>query len=272
MATVLEEIIEGVRTDLGERELAVPLDAVMAQAAAAPPALDAVSALRARGGLHVIAEVKRASPSKGALATIADPAELATGYAAGGASVISVLTEQRRFGGSLADLAAVREAVTVPLLRKDFTVEPYQIWEARAWGADLVLLIVAALDDEQLGTLLSLTRATGMHAVVEVHDEDEVDRAVAAGAQIIGINARNLKTLQVDHTTFARLVPGIPDGVLVVAESGVRGPQDASEYVAQGAHAVLVGEALVTGPDPVAAVADLIAAGSAAALQKMGKP
>ncbi len=275
MRTVLEDIIEGVREDLAERQITVPLAAVMEQAAEVAPALDAMAWLRSRGGLHVIAEVKRSSPSKGALADIADPASLAVHYADGGASVISVLTEQRRFGGSLADLAAVRRAVTVPVLRKDFIVEEYQIWEARAWGADLVLLIVAALDDVDLRSLLAVTQAAGMQALVEAHDEAEVVRAVACGAQIIGVNARNLKTLQVDRSTFARLAPGIPDGVFLVAESGVRGPADAAEYVTHGANAVLVGEALVIGQDPSQAVADLIAAGSvagsAAELQQMGK-
>ncbi len=270
MRTVLEDIIEGVREDLAERKSTVPLDSVMIQASEATPALDVLAWLRSRGGLHVIAEVKRSSPSKGALAEILDPASLAAQYAAGGASVISVLTEQRRFGGSLADLAAVRRAVTVPVLRKDFTVEEYQIWEARAWGADLVLLIVAALDDTDLRSLLEATHAAGMQALVEAHDEEEVARALRCGAQIVGVNARNLKTLEVDRSAFARLAPGIPQGVFVVAESGVRGPADAAEYVQHGAHAVLVGEALVTGNDPASAVAEMIAVGSAAELQQMG--
>ncbi len=277
MATVLEEIIEGVREDLAQRQLLTPLTSVMQQAREAAPPVDVMAVLRARGGLHVIAEVKRSSPSKGALAPIIDPASLAVRYADGGASVISVLTEQRRFGGSLADLAAVRRAVTVPLLRKDFTVEEYQIWEARAWGADLVLLIVAALDDAALRSLLAVAHAAGMQALVEAHDDAEVARAVACGAQIIGVNARNLKTLEVDPQTFARLAPGIPEGVFLVAESGVRGPADAANYAAHGADAVLVGEALVTGEDPSHAVAEMITAGSAAGrrhseLQQMGKP
>lgn len=270
MPTVLDQIIEGVREDLAERQRDLPLAELRRRAAAAEPAIDAWASLRSRGGLHVIAEVKRASPSKGALAPIADPARLAAAYADGGASVISVLTEQRRFGGSLADLAAVRRAVAVPILRKDFIVEEYQIWESRAWGADLVLLIVAALDDESLRSLLDHTHAAGMQALVEVHDEAEATRAVAAGARIIGLNARDLRSLKVDRSTFARVAPGIPSGVVAVAESGVRGPADALDYVAHGAHAVLVGEALVTGSDPRTAVADLIAAGSTASLQQTG--
>ncbi|MGB3763873.1 MAG: indole-3-glycerol phosphate synthase TrpC [Ornithinimicrobium sp.] len=270
MRTVLEEIIEGVREDLTERKITTSLDAVMTQAAQAAPALDVMARLRARGGLHVIAEVKRSSPSKGALADIVDPASLAVQYVDGGASVISVLTEQRRFGGSLADLAAVRRAVTVPILRKDFMVEEYQIWEARAWGADLVLLIVAALEDDELTSLLAVTEAAGMQALVEAHDETEIVRALRCGATIIGVNARNLKTLRVDRDTFARLAPGVPDEVFLVAESGVRGPADAAEYVQHGADAVLVGEALVTGDDPSAAVAEMIAVARAAELQQMG--
>ncbi|MGB7424644.1 MAG: indole-3-glycerol phosphate synthase TrpC [Ornithinimicrobium sp.] len=270
MRTVLEDIIEGVRGDLAERKLTASLDSVVAQAAQAAPALDVMAHLRSRGGLHVIAEVKRSSPSKGALADIVDPASLAAQYADGGASVISVLTEQRRFGGSLADLAAVRRAVTVPVLRKDFMVEEYQIWEARAWGADLVLLIVAALDDDDLRSLLAVTEAAGMQALVEVHDETEMVRALRCGAQIVGVNARNLKTLQVDRDTFARVARGVPDEVILVAESGIRGPADAAEYVDHGADAVLVGEALVTGNDPSAAVAEMIAVAQTAELQQMG--
>lgn len=255
MESVLDEIVRGVREDLAERRRGLPAEAVREAALAAPPALDAMSWLRPRpDGVHVIAEVKRRSPSKGALADIPDPASLAVAYAAGGASAISVLTERRRFGGSLDDLAAVRAAVDVPLLRKDFLVEEDQVWEARANGADLVLLIVAALDDEQLGTLLGLTRRLGMEALVEAHDEAEAARAVAAGAAIIGINARNLRTLEVDTGTFARVAPTVPDGPVLVAESGVTGPGDVAAYAAAGAHAVLVGEALVTGDDPAAAV------------------
>jgi len=210
----------------------------------------------------VIAEVKRSSPSRGALAMIADPAGLAADYAAGGASVISVLTEQRRFGGSLEDLAAVRAAVDIPVLRKDFMVCPYQLWEARAYGADVILLIVAALDQETLVDLRECAESLGMTALVEVHDQAETERAVDAGARVIGVNARDLKTLEVDRGTFARLAPHIPDGVVKVAESGVRGPQDVLDYALAGAGAVLVGESLVTGGRPREAVADLIAAGA----------
>lgn len=265
MSSVLDQIVDGVREDLEERRAALPLQALQAQVAEVPPALDVLARLRTPAGVHVIAEVKRSSPSKGALAPIADPAALASEYAAGGASVISVLTEARRFGGSLADLDAVRAAVQIPVLRKDFIVDPYQVWEARAHGADLVLLIVAALPQEELVALLGLVEELGMQALVEVHDEEELARAVAAGARILGVNNRNLRTLDVDRGTFARVIAAAPEGPVLVAESGVRGPADVGDFVSAGAHAVLVGEALVTGEGPRAAVAEFLEAGDAAA-------
>jgi indole-3-glycerol phosphate synthase len=261
MPTVLEEIIAGVREDLAARQAAVPLAEVRRLAEQAPRALDAEAALR-RPGLSLIAEVKRASPSKGSLASIADPAALAAAYEAGGATAVSVLTEERRFSGSLADLDAVRASVRIPVLRKDFMVTDYQVWEARAHGADIVLLIVAALSQDDLLRMQDLTRSLGMTALVEVHDEAEARRAVEVGASVIGVNARNLKTLDVDPDTFARLAPLIPDSCVRVAESGVRGPEDAATYAAQGADAVLVGEALVIGGDPRSAAHDLIRAGA----------
>lgn len=258
MPTVLDDIILGVREDLAARTAQVSLDDLQRRVDAAAPAIDADALLR-REDLSLIAEVKRSSPSKGALATIADPAALATAYAAGGATAISVLTEQRRFGGSLADLDAVRAAVSIPVLRKDFMVTDYQIWEARAHGADIILLIVAALDDTDLARMLGLAGQLGMTALVEVHDEAETQRAVDVGATVIGVNARNLKTLEVHADTFSRLSPLIPAGVVKVAESGIRGSSDAAAYAAQGADALLVGEALVTGADPAQAVRDLFA-------------
>jgi len=261
MTNVLDEIVAGVREDVAVREAALPLSEVKAAALDAPPARDAFAALRAPG-VGVIAEVKRRSPSKGALATITDPAELAAEYEAGGARVISVLTEQRRFGGSLADLDAVRAKVEIPVLRKDFVVTPYQVHEARAHGADVVLLIVAALDQNTLLGLRERVESLGMTALVEAHTEDEASRALDAGARVIGINARNLQTLQVDRSTFERIAPGLPNSVLKVAESGVRGPHDLIEYAGAGADAVLVGEGLVTAANPRQAVADLVTAGS----------
>ncbi|MEE1942220.1 indole-3-glycerol phosphate synthase TrpC [Streptomyces sp. TRM 70361] len=264
--SVLDEIIDGVRADLAERQARVGLDELKERAAGAPRVRDALAALRGEG-VKVICEVKRSSPSKGALAAIADPAGLAADYEAGGAAAISVLTEQRRFGGSLADLEAVRARVDVPVLRKDFVVTSYQLWEARAYGADLVLLIVAALEQEALVSLVERAESIGLTPLVEVHDEDEVERAVAAGAKVIGVNARNLKTLEVDRGTFTRVAPEIPEGIVRIAESGVRGPHDLIAYANEGADAVLVGESLVTGKDPKAAVADLVAAGAHPALR-----
>ncbi|MDD9205382.1 indole-3-glycerol phosphate synthase TrpC [Georgenia sp. 10Sc9-8] len=261
--TVLEDIVAGVREDLAEREAAVPLDALKERAQRQPGAKAALTALGGgQDAVTVIAEVKRSSPSKGALADIADPAGLAADYEAGGASTISVLTERRRFGGSLEDLAAVRSRVDVPVLRKDFVVTPYQVWEARAYGADLVLLIVAALEQAALTSLVERVHSLGMTALVEAHDRTEAQRAVDAGAQIVGINARNLHTLQVERGTFSKVVDVIPPGVLKVAESGVRGPYDVLDYARAGADVVLVGEALVTQGQPRQAVADMVAAGN----------
>ncbi|HSF97659.1 MAG TPA: indole-3-glycerol phosphate synthase TrpC [Ornithinibacter sp.] len=259
--TVLDAIVAGVREDLAVREAGRTLSEVERDALAARPALDAEAVLR-RPGLSLIAEVKRSSPSKGALSDIPDPAALAAEYQAGGASVVSVLTEQRRFGGSLADLDAVRAAVSIPVLRKDFVVTDYQVWEARAHGADVVLLIVAALDDVDLSALLGRVRELGMTALVEVHDEVETQRAIDAGASVIGVNARNLKTLQIHPETFSRLVPLIPPGLVTVAESGVADAADAAAYAQQGADAVLVGEALVRTGDPRGGAAAMVAAGA----------
>ena len=264
--SVLDEILDGVRADLAVRQEEVPLDRLKDMARRATSPVDAMAALRGQD-VAVIAEVKRASPSKGALAAIGDPAALAADYEAGGARVISVLTEPRRFAGSLDDLAAVREAVRVPVLRKDFVVSSYQLWEARAHGADMVLLIVAALEQNALVSLVERALSIGLVPLVEVHAEDELGRAVDAGAKIIGVNARNLATLEVDRGVFARIAPRIPDGIIKVAESGIRGPHDLLAYAAAGANAVLVGESLVTGKDPRSAVADLVTAGSHPALR-----
>jgi indole-3-glycerol phosphate synthase len=251
--SVLDDIIVGVREDLARRRAEVPEADLVAALADVPPALDPMPAFRGPG-ISVIAEVKRRSPSKGDLADIPEPASLAHAYAAGGAAAISVLTEQRRFGGSLADLREVRAAVDTPLLRKDFVVDDYQVVEARAAGADLVLLIVAALGHDDLRRLHDQARELGMTVLVEVHDEPETERAVALGAELVGVNARNLKTLDVDMATFAKLAPLVPDDRVLVAESGISGPSDVARYAAEGAKAVLVGEALVKDGDPAAAV------------------
>ncbi len=266
--SVLDGIVAGVREDLALREQAVSMDALKERAHRQTSALNAHQML-CRDEVAVIAEVKRSSPSKGDLADISDPAALATEYEAGGAAIISVLTEQRRFGGSLADLDAVRQKVDIPILRKDFIVTPYQVWEARAHGADVVLLIVAALEQMALESLVERIHSLGMCALVEVHDVEEVKRAADAGAKVIGVNARNLKTLEVDRNTFARVAPHIPDGIVKVAESGIRDSHDVVEYARLGADAVLVGEALVKDRDPRTAVAEMVAAGAHPALRSV---
>ncbi|WP_297906695.1 indole-3-glycerol phosphate synthase TrpC [uncultured Actinomyces sp.] len=266
--SVLDDIIVGVLEDLKEREDRVPLSRVKEMEQSVPEAKDALSALRNRdGAVKIISEVKRSSPSKGALAQIPDPAALASVYEAGGASVVSVLTEQRRFHGSLADLDAVRAAVDIPILRKDFIVTPYQIHEARAHGADLVLLIVAALEQNALVSLLERTRSLGMEALVETHSRLEALRALDAGASIIGVNARNLKTLEVDRSTVEQVIDVIPQDVVAVAESGVAQAHDVFEYAKWGADAVLVGEALVTSGDPLSSIQDMVSAGQHPALR-----
>jgi indole-3-glycerol phosphate synthase len=264
--SVLDEILDGVRADLAERQRHVSLEHLKEMARRAPSPRDAMAALKAEG-VSVIAEVKRASPSRGQMAAITDPAALAADYEAGGAKVISVLTESRRFGGSLEDLDAVRRAVQVPVLRKDFVVSSYQLWEARAHGADVVLLIVAALEQSALVSLVERAISIGMLPLVEVHADPELDRALDAGATVIGVNARNLATLKVDRGIFGQMAGRIPEGIVKVAESGVRGPRDLLAYAASGADAVLVGESLVTEKDPRCAVADLVTAGSHPALR-----
>jgi indole-3-glycerol phosphate synthase len=261
--SVLDDIIDGVRIDLDARREAVSLDDLELMVASRGAPLDPMPAFRRRG-LSIIAEVKRRSPSKGHLAEIPEPAALAAEYEAGGASAISVLTEERRFAGSLADLDAVRERVSIPVLRKDFMVDPYQVWEARAHGADLVLLIVAALTDAQLGSLALLAQSLGMTCLVEVHTADEVARAVDSGAVLLGVNNRDLKTLTVDPGMFARLAQLVPAGIVKVAESGLTSPADAAKAAAAGADVVLVGEALVRDQEPRRAVADMISAGTLA--------
>jgi indole-3-glycerol phosphate synthase len=264
--SVLDDILVDVRADLAERQARISLDELKAKAEGRPDCRNPLPLLRA-DGVAVIAEVKRSSPSKGALAAIADPASLAAEYESGGAAIISVLTEKHRFGGSLDDLVAVRRAVDVPVLCKDFIVSSYQLWEARVHGADLALLIVAALEQNALVSLVERAKSLGLTPLVECHTAEEVARAVDAGTDVVGINARDLRTLQVDRAVFARVAPHIPDHVVRIAESGVRGPHDVIEYARAGADAVLVGESLVTGRDPRSAVADLVAAGAHPALK-----
>ncbi|MGK0720697.1 indole-3-glycerol phosphate synthase TrpC [Leucobacter sp. W1478] len=248
---MLEQLLAGSLEDAQARRELRPLAQVEAEAIARPDALDALDALHPTDHIRVIAEVKRASPSRGHLAEIPEPQALAAQYEAGGASVVSVLTEQRKFKGSLADLEAVRKAVSIPVLRKDFIGEEYQILEARAAGADLVLLIVAALPQRTLARLYALIRELGMTPLVEAHSADEVARAVDLGSQLIGVNARNLSTFELDRELFGRVADQIPAGVIRVAESAVLDVSDVIRYREAGADAVLVGEALVTS-DPIA--------------------
>lgn len=259
--TVLDDILQGAAEDLAARQAEVSLDELKELAGQRAAVQDMPKKL-CRDGVAVIAEIKRKSPSKGPLADIPDPAYLAKEYEQGGATCISVLTEERRFGGSLADLKLVRASVEIPVLRKDFIFTSYQLWEARAAGADMALLIVAALNDDELVSLIERAESIGIHVLVEVHDEHELARALAAKAKIIGINARNLKTLEVDRNVFSRIAPAVPTDVILVAESGVRCPRDLVDYAAIGADAVLVGESLVTGTDPRQACHDLVTAGA----------
>lgn len=258
MTTVLDDIIVGVRADLEQRKLQLPLDKLQAQAEATNQPSDPLPVF-AQPGLSVIAEVKRASPSEGALAAIDAPEALAAAYEAGGASAISVLTEKHRFNGSLEDLDRVRQRVSIPILRKDFVVDEYQVYENRAHGADLTLLIVAALDDEELKRLYDLSLSLGLTPLVEVHTEEETRRAVDLGAELIGVNNRNLKTLDVDLSMFEKLVGLIPDEAIKVAESGVLTPQNAARVYDAGANAILVGTALVRHDDPTRAIEAMIA-------------
>ncbi len=248
---MLADLTAGALADASARRAARSTAEVERAALERPAALDALAALAPADRVKIIAEIKRSSPSRGPLASIPDPADLARAYQSGGASAISVLTEGRRFGGSLSDLEAVRAAVSLPVLRKDFVAEEYQVLEARAAGADLVLLIVAALDQPRLERLFGFISELGMTPLVEAHSADELDRAVALGAPLIGVNARDLSTFELDKDLFGRLAERLPDGVIKVAESAVLTPADVAHYRAAGADVVLIGEALVTG-DPVA--------------------
>ena len=256
--SVLDSIIEGVREDLAKRRKSLgQLHDEMSQA---PAPLDAHPVLKG-DVMKVIAEVKRSSPSKGSLSAITDPAALAEKYQIAGASVISVLTEERRFKGSLADLTAVRSRVSIPILRKDFMVDEYQFFEARAHGADVVLLIVAALAKSQLRDFYDLATDLGMAVLIEVHTADELERAMEISPRIVGVNSRNLKTLEVNSAAFAELIPRIPNEVIRVAESGISRRADVEFAQSHGADAILVGEALVTSADANLAMRSLLGQG-----------
>ena len=259
MATYLDRILAAHRDQAAVDARSV--ETLLNGLSGAPRTRGFRAALAAAEGLGVIAEVKRRSPSKGPLAADLDPAALAGEYQVGGATCLSVLTDEDFFGGSASDLAAARAAVDIPVLRKDFTVSERDVLDARAMGADAVLLIAAALDDEELRSFHDLASEVGLDALVEIHDEAELDRALTVGATLIGVNQRDLVTFEVDTDRAVRMAPLMPDGVVRVAESGVRGPEDAARLAAAGYHAVLVGESLVTSADPRAGVAALRSAG-----------
>ena len=254
---VLDQIIEGVQEDLAERKKQVGLNELMVKISEVNPAIDVLPSLQS-SKLSVIAEVKRSSPSKGALAKISDPAELALRYQAGGATAVSVLTEGRKFGGSLADLDAVRSAINIPILRKDFMVDDYQIFESRAHGADIVLLIVAALSDLQLSEFYAIAKSLGMQVLVETHTLEEVERALSLDPEIIGVNALDLTTLKIDLGAFDKLAKAIPAGKIKVAESGISSVAEVISYRKSGAEAILVGEALVKDGDPAQMIQNFI--------------
>jgi indole-3-glycerol phosphate synthase len=254
---VLDQIIEGVQEDLAERKKQVGLNELMVKISEVNPAIDVLPSLQS-SKLSVIAEVKRSSPSKGALAKISDPAELALRYQAGGATAVSVLTEGRKFGGSLVDLDAVRSAINIPILRKDFIVDDYQIFESRAHGADIVLLIVAALSDLQLSEFYAISKSLGMQVLVETHTLEEVERALSLDPEIIGVNARDLTTLKIDLGAFDKLAKAIPAGKIKVAESGISSVAEVISYRNSGAEAILVGEALVKDGDPAQMIQNFI--------------
>jgi indole-3-glycerol phosphate synthase len=253
--SVLSSIIEGVREDLAARRL--PMGQLQEALETAPAVRDCLPHLMS-SEMSVIAEVKRSSPSKGALASIGDPAGLAATYEEAGAQVVSVLTEQRRFGGTLADLDAVRKAIDLPILRKDFMVDEYQFYEARAHGADVVLLIVAALSKNQLEDYFHLSTELGMRSLIEVHTHDELERALDISPEIIGVNSRNLKTLEVDPGAFAELIPQISSSIARVAESGISTREEVVFAQECGATAILVGEALVRSESPSVAINQLL--------------
>ena len=256
--SLLADLTAGALADAARRRETLPYAHLETAALEQAPALDALSALAPSSQVKVIAEVKRASPSRGDLSEIPDPAALARVYASHGASAISVLTEERKFKGSLDDLRAVRAAVSVPVLRKDFIAEKYQILEARAAGADIVLLIVAALEQELLSELSGFALSLGMAVLVETHSRDELLRATDIGAQLIGVNARNLSTFELDRNLFDSLSEDFPSGAIKVAESAVRTADDVAHYRASGADVVLVGEALVTS-DPARTLSEFLA-------------
>jgi indole-3-glycerol phosphate synthase len=257
---VLDEIIAHKRSEVSRQRARRPLAVLEAECRGLPAARDFAAALRPRGQrrVNLIAEVKRASPSRGTLRADLDPVAQARAYVGAGAAAVSVLTDERYFRGSLDDLVAVRGATDAPVLRKEFIVEEYQLWESRAAGADAVLLIVAALDQETLCDLMRAAKAIGLGTLVEVHTAAELERALAAGAPVIGVNNRDLQTLETSLTPSLDLLPLVPPGPVAVSESGIATGADVERVVAAGAHAILVGEGLVRASDVGAKVRELL--------------
>jgi len=255
MSSVLDSIIEGVLEDVERRS--IPMNQLKAQLSDAGDLRGALQALTG-SEMKIISEVKRASPSKGDLGEILQPARLAAQYESGGASVISVLTEERRFKGSIKDFTEVRREVSIPMLRKDFIVTEYQVIESRVLGADLLLLIVAGLSQSQYCDFHQMANELGMDVLVEIHNEEELERALEANPKIVGVNSRNLKTLDVDPRAFDLLLPMIPSEIIKVAESGISERSEVAHVQDLGADAILVGETLVRAGDPIAAISRLL--------------
>ena len=258
MSTILDEIIEHKLLEVGQSEKTLPVEEIIEGLEDARPVRDLYAALKPEGNLRIIAEIKRASPSKGIISKDFDPVRIARGYASAGASALSVLTDEKFFKGSLEYLSQIRDAVDTPLLRKDFIMKPYQVYEARHFGADALLLIVAALKQDVLCELLELTESLGMNALVEVHDEEELERALSARAKIIGINNRDLKTFTVDFNVSLSLSKKVPGESIVVAESGIRTSDDINRLRSEGVHVFLIGETFMKTPDPGLELSKLI--------------
>ena len=255
---ILDEIIENKKIEIESSKKSLPLKLIKARIKDALPARNFFNAIKPNGQLKIISEVKHASPSKGILREDFDPVLIAKSYSSGGASAISVLTDEKYFKGTLSYLKNIRENVETPLLRKDFIVDPYQVYEARLNGADALLLIVAALDQSTLTQLLELTHSLDMNAIVEVHDEDELDRALDVNARIIGINNRDLRTFDVDLNISVNLSKRVPQDKIVIAESGIGSIKDIDMLRSKGVHVFLIGETFMKAPDPGQKLNELI--------------
>jgi indole-3-glycerol phosphate synthase len=256
---ILDEILVSTRARVAEQSAERPLDELQSFAGLAPEPRPFAAALARAGGIKVIAEHKRRSPSRGAIREDLDPVDVVRGYEKAGAAALSVLTDEAFFGGTIEHLVAARAAAALPVLRKDFVVDPWQIWEARAAGADAVLLIAAALEDDALKELLETAGDAGMDALVEVHDRDELDRALSAEARIVGVNCRDLKTMEVSLDTALSIASAVPAGVVAVAESGIKTGEDLRTLADAGFSAFLIGEHLMSAPDPGEALRALLA-------------